>query len=359
VTEPTPGAPYREHLDQQLVDRHLARVEARWEAVRAGLGDPTRDADESARTAEAAAACIPTLLRLIRAMRPGYALLGHARRVLDDVAEYGTSAQRAAAENLSQRIVDEIGHPATDEPACGPELRDQVVRLTAENARLRLKMARDEVAQPHAGWRTAVLRSAELAVDAGHEVTIVAPASGHMQISARRPGSYAALEIQIETLRRERRAQSATIVELRDLWIAEQDRDHARLLADLSLRQVADLKQQMDAERSAAWLPRAYQSRPLTPEQERSVERNECRTDWPVMVQPCDPRVTADGDEMLVACAKNRDADPIFRGRGTWSALVAKVSTHRCTPTANSGPACCGGGDCAGKCEEVPDAGAA
>ena len=46
---------------------------------------------------------------------------------------------RAQAERIAQRIVDEIGHPVTDEPALGPEYREQIATLTAELAEARVK----------------------------------------------------------------------------------------------------------------------------------------------------------------------------------------------------------------------------
>jgi chromosome segregation ATPase len=69
-------------------------------------------------------------------------LLGAARRVLDLAAarmglawagdETRQEQTRAEAADIAQRITDEIGHPATDEPALGPELRAEIARLTAE-----------------------------------------------------------------------------------------------------------------------------------------------------------------------------------------------------------------------------------
>lgn len=55
-------------------------------------------------------------------------LLGAARMVLDLVAAGDSSRwvqARGEAEALAQRIVDEVGHPATDEPALGPEWRER------------------------------------------------------------------------------------------------------------------------------------------------------------------------------------------------------------------------------------------
>lgn len=67
-------------------------------------------------------------------------LLGVARMVLDLVAAGDASrwdeARREAAD-VAQRITDEIGHPVTDEPALGPDMRKalaQVQELRAELA---------------------------------------------------------------------------------------------------------------------------------------------------------------------------------------------------------------------------------
>lgn len=70
-------------------------------------------------------------------------LLGVARMVLDRQAEYPNLHQvdreRLAAEaaEIAQRIVDEIGHSVTDEPALGPHYREQIAALRAELAAAR------------------------------------------------------------------------------------------------------------------------------------------------------------------------------------------------------------------------------
>lgn len=61
-------------------------------------------------------------------------LLGFARRVLDLVADeeqhaYEATHIRTQAADIAQRIVDEIGHPVTDEEALGPGLRDENANL--------------------------------------------------------------------------------------------------------------------------------------------------------------------------------------------------------------------------------------
>lgn len=59
-------------------------------------------------------------------------LLGACRRHLDEIADpegrYTADAIRTAGD-LAQRIVDEIGHPVTDEPALGPEFRERIAEL--------------------------------------------------------------------------------------------------------------------------------------------------------------------------------------------------------------------------------------
>ncbi|HEY9369925.1 hypothetical protein [Streptomyces sp.] len=59
-------------------------------------------------------------------------LLGAARMVLDLVAAGDSSRWdqvRQGAEDVAQRIVDEIGHPVTDEPALGPGYRAVIARV--------------------------------------------------------------------------------------------------------------------------------------------------------------------------------------------------------------------------------------
>src|SRR5215207_306672 len=60
-------------------------------------------------------------------------LLGACRRHLDEIADpegrYTVEAIRTAGD-LAQRIVDEIGHSVTDEPALGPSFRYEIERLS-------------------------------------------------------------------------------------------------------------------------------------------------------------------------------------------------------------------------------------
>lgn len=62
-------------------------------------------------------------------------LLGACRRHLDEIADpegrYTAEAIRTAGD-LAQRIVDEIGHPVTDEPALAPDFRDQIEKLKVD-----------------------------------------------------------------------------------------------------------------------------------------------------------------------------------------------------------------------------------
>jgi hypothetical protein len=87
---------------------------------------------------------VDTALATIDQLRYERHLLGVARMTLDLVAAGDPTRwdqARAEAGDVAQRIVDEIGHPVTDEPALGPELRAENARLTAE------------VAEAMTGWR--------------------------------------------------------------------------------------------------------------------------------------------------------------------------------------------------------------
>jgi hypothetical protein len=85
-------------------------------------------------------------------------LLGFARLVLDRAAEYDdlnpVDRERLPAEaaDIAQRIVDEIGHPVTDEPALGPSYREQIAALTAERDQARRDAASWE--DWGRGWKT-------------------------------------------------------------------------------------------------------------------------------------------------------------------------------------------------------------
>jgi hypothetical protein len=64
-------------------------------------------------------------------------LLGSARMTLDRICDPENTHQsdleirllREEAGRTAQRIVDEIGHPVTDEPALGPEFRERIAEL--------------------------------------------------------------------------------------------------------------------------------------------------------------------------------------------------------------------------------------
>lgn len=68
-------------------------------------------------------------------------LLGAARMVLDLIAD-GDPARwehaRQEAGDIAQRIVDEIGHPVTDEPALGPGYRATIERLQGDRDALKV-----------------------------------------------------------------------------------------------------------------------------------------------------------------------------------------------------------------------------
>jgi hypothetical protein len=86
---------------------------------------------------------VATQLAAVRAevnqLRYERQLLGAARRILDLVASCEPRRWRQAhaeAEDIAQRIVDEIGHPVTDEPVLGPHYRGQIAALNSEVDRL-------------------------------------------------------------------------------------------------------------------------------------------------------------------------------------------------------------------------------
>lgn len=71
-------------------------------------------------------------------------LLAVARMTLDLVAAGGPERwdqARREAEQVSQWIVDEIGHLATDEPALGPHYREQLAQAIAERDEARRVLA--------------------------------------------------------------------------------------------------------------------------------------------------------------------------------------------------------------------------
>jgi hypothetical protein len=69
---------------------------------------------------------------------------------------------------------------------------------------------------------------------------------------------------------------------------------------------------------------------------ERVVDVDGPAADDRAVTSACDPMVTADGDEVYIACRTDRDADLIFRGRGLWPRLAAAVAKHRCIGPAGS-----------------------
>lgn len=118
------------------------------------MADPARsDAERIERIMAVHPALLPPEAIELRAavvqLRYERQLLGAAREVLDRVATGGlrdwANAQRQA-KDLAQRIVDEIGHPVTDEPALGPEYRAEIRQLRADMAEARSDLA---------GWRAA------------------------------------------------------------------------------------------------------------------------------------------------------------------------------------------------------------
>lgn len=134
-------------FDQRLrdVQDEYARAGASWDTTRDRLnGEIARLTEERDAAREAngryAAAGARWQQRAEQAeterdqLRYEHRLLAAARMTLDLVA--GADAPRwdeirDAAEDVAQRIVDEIGHSVTDEPALGPSFREEIERLRA------------------------------------------------------------------------------------------------------------------------------------------------------------------------------------------------------------------------------------
>jgi hypothetical protein len=72
------------------------------------------------------------LLDEVERLRYERRLLGVARMTLDLVAagdQTRWERMRSEAGDVAQMIVDEIGHPVTDEPALGPSFRERITRM--------------------------------------------------------------------------------------------------------------------------------------------------------------------------------------------------------------------------------------
>lgn len=92
---------------------------------------------------------VPWLLAQVEQLRYERRLLGRVRILCDQVAEGGWPAGenlRQAAGDMAQRIVDEIGHSVTDEPALGPSFRAELalVREALNDADRLTAQMRDE-----------------------------------------------------------------------------------------------------------------------------------------------------------------------------------------------------------------------
>jgi hypothetical protein len=105
-----------------------------WEALSDAGNTATWAFSESTAAMLLAGNDVPRLIADVDQIRYERRLLGMARMVLDHVAEMEvvqnsdeTVAARAA--DVAQRIVDEIGHPVTDEPALGESFRQQIAAV--------------------------------------------------------------------------------------------------------------------------------------------------------------------------------------------------------------------------------------
>lgn len=106
-------------------------TDAKLDAIE-GRGQKYRDVRDAATATAASADDVPVLLAAVRQLRYERRLLGFARMTLDLVAAGGPDRREQArreAEDIAQRIVDEIGHTVTDEDALGPSYREQIAAL--------------------------------------------------------------------------------------------------------------------------------------------------------------------------------------------------------------------------------------
>jgi hypothetical protein len=120
----------------------------------------------------------------------------------------------------------------------------------------------------------------------------------------------------------------------RDLALRE--RDQARAELDAIRESRADAHRLAVQQRTAAWKPTSYPSRPLTPEQEEAAALGHARTDWPTWVMPCDPIVSVAESTITVGCATTSGVI-VQTGTCTWAKLVRSVATHRCMPAGEDG----------------------
>lgn len=120
----------------------------------------------------------------------------------------------------------------------------------------------------------------------------------------------------------------------RDLALRE--RDQARAELDAIRESRVDAHRLAVQQRTAAWKPTSYPSRPLTPEQQEAIRLNHARDDWPTWVMPCDPIVSVAESTITVGCATTSGVI-VQTGTCAWSDLVRSVATHQCAPSAGDG----------------------
>jgi hypothetical protein len=342
----------------------LDEIEQRSRDYAAVCAGSAVNAHHAATVTAASADDVPVLLAAVRQLQYERRLLGVARMTLDLVAAGGPDRweqARREAEDVAQRIVDEIGHPQTDEPALGPDLRAENARLFAKVERLTTAVA---AALERGDRLTAELAERDTAqadapscpcrhdaepADGSVNVVVDAltTAAGVMseerlagQVAAwvapcRLPALAAHLAMSLRAAVRQASRTAGVLGGVRA------ERDEATAALRLQRGEHAELVRWLDSERAAAWRPKAWPVRPLTPEQERSVAADEARTDWPAWVEPCDPAVATDGDTLWLSCTGDEHADdetptPIraVEPGDRWSELVAAVVAHRCQPTA-------------------------
>lgn len=128
---------------RSILARRAEATVASWEVVRT-MASPGSEQAIDARLAEYAkhiragalteADTIAELRDQIRQLTYERSLLTAARDVLDLVADLTmpvTDHTSARAGVIAERIADEIGHLFSDEPALGPDMRDQLARVKA------------------------------------------------------------------------------------------------------------------------------------------------------------------------------------------------------------------------------------
>jgi hypothetical protein len=277
-------------------EQQLEAVERRWQNLLKLAANPTVEAGQAANVAEASARDVTPLLAWVRAMQPGYALLGHCRRLLDQIADgrTGLAASQVAAGDLAQRITDEIGHPrpgptcrCSGEPPLGPDLR-------AENAALAAKIQRLQAAT------IAALRRGD-------------EACNQLAAALAKPNTSGCA------------CQDATPC-------PEPAEGSEDILIAALTRNAATATRHQLTDQITAWVMPCHRAGLAA---RLATELVAARQD-PAPQGPCNPMIVFDGDDVLLVCAVDGTTiiDLVLTRR--WSALVSAVALHRCKTTATT-----------------------